>query len=149
MAEGYKLTVSLKGETQADPWLVVNANTPKELHELLEGVHAEGVFTAIGRAQDSYKTGLRFGRGLDARTVSVEKVEEAGPEEEPAKPAAKKPATRKPATARKAEPEEAPKAEAEEVPTEAPEPVAEKESKPAKVARPAPGSGAPKPKWAR
>ena len=132
MADG-KITVTLKADKGYEAsWLVLSADTVKEMQGLLEDAHAQDLFTAVGRADDAYKRGVITGKGLGARTVSVENAEE----EKPA------PAEKAPARKSAAKKDEAPRPEPDELEAKA-------EEKPApKKAAVKPPAGVPKPAWA-
>lgn len=71
-----KLTVSLKGARNDEPWLVVNASSVDEMLQQLEDVQAKGLSATIGRLQADFKEGLSASRNvgeiLGGTTVAVE-----------------------------------------------------------------------------
>lgn len=99
-----ELSITLKGDGSfSAPWLVFRGDTIKECHEMLAEAHEQDLFTAVGRADAAYETGIRMGGQLDATTTKVEKA--------PAKKApAKKPPAKKAAEAPAEAPAEEPKA---------------------------------------
>ena len=66
-----KVTVTIKGENHTDPWLVVNASSPVELHSMLEALASNGIGAVVANAQTAFRGHLAAGKGLGATPVEA------------------------------------------------------------------------------
>ena len=66
-----KVTVTIKGENHTDPWLVVNASSPVELHSMLEALASNGIGAVVANAQTAFRGHLAAGKGLGATPIEA------------------------------------------------------------------------------